>query len=190
MHDALYVEAMGEKAEIFSNRRALLKELLDRTKHPASVEDKTDISRLALLLDQYSRIDDVKRYILHPVTLQAGMVEYTDESGAKKLTRGIQFACSNWEDCDIPLSDLFLKRHAHESFPQEQRDFPYEYCVVRLQQPGVALTEEGALVQGVLRDFTEEELLHMRRQFTAQQQQSKDGYFYGAAREKTSMIGK
>ena len=180
VHDALYIEAMGDKAEIFSNRRALLKELMDRTKSPASAEDKASDQRITPLLDEYTKLEDVKRYIVHPVTLRVGMVDYEDESGSRKQARGIQFGCSNWHDSDIQFGDLFLRKHMHESFSEKLGDKSFDDMQRQAQKPDTVLTEDGVFVKGTVRPFNADEIEKLRREFDAQKRQSKNGYVYGA----------
>lgn len=96
------------------------------------------------------------------------------------LLRGKVGRCSSWHDSDIPFSDVFLRRHVGESFPERERDFSYDDTQRRLQEPGMALTEDGTLVKGTLRPFNIEELAQLRREFADQQKQSKEGYVYGA----------
>jgi len=181
VHDALYVEAMGDKAEIFSNRRALLKELMDRTKSPASAEDKASDVRIELLLNEYHDLKDIKKNIVNPVTLRVGIVEYHDKSGTHKQARGIQFGCSNWNDSDIQFGELFLRKHMHESFPERQMDTSFDDMQLQLQQPDTVLTEDGVLVKGAIRPFNTAEVEELSREIGVQIRQSKDGYVYGAS---------
>ena len=116
VHDAMYVAAMGDKAEIFSVRRAILSELWNRGQNPPDYSSYAlaDFQALSDKDHGYTKAEDLQTYMNNPLSYQVGQVEYK-ANGETRRANAIRFQCKNFHDADVQLGDAFQLPHVYES---------------------------------------------------------------------------